>query len=86
MKVFEEKHETIIEFYFSPIANNPKSGDIIPHQKTVSRIYFYNRQFLDGQEVFVKIELTKEMILDLHNKICDIENQVVEMPFDSLLF
>ena len=86
MKVFDEKHEVIIDCWFKPKVNNAKQGDIIPHQKIVSRIEFYHRQFINDQEVFVKIQLTKEMIRDLSDKIQGIESEVVEMPFDDLPF
>ena len=72
--------------WFKPQVDKAKQGDIIPHKKTVSKVYFYQRQFINDQEVFIKIELPKEMILDLSDKIQDIESQIVEMPFDELPF
>lgn len=86
MKVFEEKHEAVIDVWFKPQVDKAKKGDIIPYKKTVSKVHFYQRQFINDQEVFLKIELTKEMILVLSDKIQDIESQVVEMPFDELPF
>lgn len=86
MKVLEEKHEAVIDVWFKPQVDKAKQGDIIPHRKTVNKVYFYQSQFINDQEVFLKIELTKEMILDLSIKIQDIESQVVEMPFDELPF
>lgn len=86
MKVFEEKHEAVIDFWHKPQVDKAKQGDIVPHKKTVTKVYFYQRQFINDQEVFLKIELTREMILDLSDKIQDIENQIVEMPFDELPF
>lgn len=86
MKVFEEKHEAVIDVWFKPQVNKAKQGEVIPHKKTVSKVQFYQRQFFNDQEVFLKIELTRDMILDLSDKIQDIESQIVQMPFDELPF
>ncbi len=83
MKIFIEKHEAVIDGWFKA-TKEAKQGEIIPHQKTVSKVYFYQRQYINEQESFVKIELTKEMILDLSDSIKSIESEVVEMPFDNL--
>ena len=86
MKVFEERHEAVIDVWFKSQVDNAKQGEVIPHKKMVSKVHFYQRQFINEQEVFLKIELTREMILDLSDKIQDIESQIVEMPFDDLPF
>lgn len=83
MKIFIEKHEAVIDGWFKP-TKEAKQGEIIPHHKTVSKVYFYQKQYINEQESFAKIELTKEMILDLADNIKAIESEVVEMPFDEM--
>jgi hypothetical protein len=86
MKIFVEKHEAVIDGWFKPQVEKAKQGDVVPHRKQVTKVYLYQREFINDQEVYRKVELSKEMILELSDKIQDIESQVVEMPFDELPF
>ncbi len=86
MKIFVEKHEAVIDGWFKLQGEKAKQGDLIPHRKQVIKVYLYQREFINDQEVYRKIELSKEMILELAEKIQEIESQVVEMPFDELPF
>ena len=85
MKTFIENHEAVIQFWNAPTVN-AKDGEIIPHKPTVSKIYFYHEHVSNREIKFLKIELTKEMILDLADSIKTIESQIIEMPFDSMPF
>ena len=81
MKLFLEKYETVLEGWYSPQVESPKQGEVVPHKKQVSKAYFYQRDFINDQEVFKRIELTKQMIVDLYNEIAKVENEVEDMPF-----
>ena len=86
MKIFDEKHEAIIHCYFSPKGKDLKKGDLVPHQKRVDRVVFYQRQIINEQEVYLKQEFSTELILDLAEKIKNIQSESVEMPYDDLPF
>jgi hypothetical protein len=82
MKTFVEKYETVIEFDLKPEATGAKEGEIVPHKKTVRCVYFFNQYVVDGRDVYAKVYLPKQMILDLFNEIQDIESQVLEKEID----
>ena len=86
MKVFVEKYESVINCWLKPQIENAKQGDVIPHEKVVTNVYFYKREIINEKEVYLKVELSKEMIVDLFNKIKVLESQVGEMPFENLPF
>ena len=86
MKTLNEKHEVIIDSWFAPTKKDVKHGEVSPHQQKVSWIAFYQRQIINDQEVFIKIQLTRDMIMDLSKQIETIESNIVDMPYDELPF
>lgn len=85
MKVFNEKHDAIIPYWLRPNVD-AKNGESVPHTKVVDRVQFYYRQIINEQEVFLKIELSKDFILDLSDQIQDIQGQIVMAQIDNLPF
>jgi len=83
MKKFNEKHEVIIDCYFTPTVK-AKEGEVSPHFTRVQGISFYQRHYNGDMESFVKVQITKDMILDLASEIAEIEKNVVNMKFTSL--
>lgn len=86
MKIFVEDYSVIIDAWFKSQVENAKHGDLVPHKKEISDIYFYENETIGGQEVYRKIILHKNMILHLAEKIKEIESETVEMPHNGLPF
>jgi hypothetical protein len=86
MKRLNQKHDVVIDTYYTPINTNAEQGEVTHHYTYVSNVYFYKRQIINDQEVFIKIEIHKEMILDLAAEINKIEKEVVNKPFNNLPF
>jgi len=83
MKDFNEKHEAIIESYFSPIpGTNPKDKEIAPHFKRVTIIRMYQNVWIAGQDHLVCIYLNRETIIDLSEAIAEIERGEVDIFTD----
>lgn len=86
MKVFVPKHEAVIDLFLKPQVKKANQGEIVPHKKVVTSVYFYNRHCINDQDVYIKVELSRDMILDLADEIRDIDGQIVESEFDNLPF
>lgn len=86
MKYFNEKHEAIITSEKRPVtsaATRYKSGDIVPHKDTVTVVVFH--QFDRGN--YRRVELDRQLILDLAKHIEEIESQpTVDIAYDDLPF
>ncbi len=83
MKRINQKHDVVINIHYTPI-NDVEQGELTHHYTNVSDAYFYKRQFIQDQEVFIKVEISKQMILDLADEIREIEKEVIQKPYDSL--
>ena len=86
MSHYIEKHNAIVKTWFKPKHQNAKHGDEIPHTETVSSVEIYQRNIINDQEIYTRIVLSKEMICDLHEKILQIEENIVIRPYDELPF
>ncbi len=86
MKIFNDKHNVVIETYFSTTINGLKEGELAPHNQMVSSISFFAPHHIGEQEVYKKIYLTKDMILDLADHIKKIETGTTIIPFSNLPF
>jgi hypothetical protein len=82
MKRINQKNDVVIDTYYNPVNTNAEQGEVTEHYTVVSCAYFYKRQYIQEQEVFVKIELTKQMILDIADEIRAIEKEIVKVPYD----
>ncbi len=83
MKEFSKKQDVIIDYYYSPTVN-AKDGEIVPHKKKVQKLIMFVPQYVNEQELFIKVELNREMILELAAEIAVIEQTVIDMEFESL--
>lgn len=83
MKVYIENIETVLGVGYTPKVKDAKQGDIIPHQKLVYEVYFYQK--IDDDK-FQKITLAPQMIKEIYEKIQEQESQIVDLPFDELPF
>ena len=86
MKRINQKHDVMINTHYTPINSNAEQGEVTQHYTNVSNVYFYKRQIINDQEVFIKIELDKQIILDLADEINKIEKEVISKPYDNLPF
>lgn len=86
MKRFSKKQDVVITTEHYPLISNAEKGDVIHHNTSVDCVYFYKRQFIQEQEVFIKIELSKQMILDIADEIKDIEKEIIEKPYNGIDF
>jgi hypothetical protein len=86
MKIFIEKHEAVIDGWYKPKVEEANQGDIVPHTKQVGSVYLYKYECINDQDFYRKIVFSKEAILDLAEKIKQIESEVVEMPYVALPF
>ncbi len=84
MKEYVEKHEAIIDTYYSPIPKDVKEGEVVAHKRIVTSIYLYLRNERD--ENFMKYYLTREMILDLAEKIKSLEQETKDIEYINLPF
>jgi hypothetical protein len=83
MKIFNQKHEAIIDVSFTPKKDNAKEGEVIPHGKRVDRVFLYHPHYIGDQVCYIKIEISKQMIFDLADQIQDIESEIIERPYDG---
>ena len=81
MKKISQKHDVVINTYHNPVNTNPEHGEITEHYTIVSGAYFYKRQYINEQEIFIKIELSKQMILDIADEIIETEKEIVKIPY-----
>ena len=90
MKRLFEQNETIITTEFVPdviITDEIKEGDIIPHKEFVGGIFFYNHEYdAFGRMYLTKVNLDRNYILELAEKIKQIESNSVDMEYSSLPF
>lgn len=85
MRLFNEKHETILNCDFRAInPNGHSSGDIIPHKVVVESLIFYYQDQNDGG--FRRIQIPKEMIMDLAKQIEESESIIQDQKFLDLPF
>jgi len=85
-KEFNEKHDAIVSLYYSPKTTNPKDGEVIPHGKIVTDVQFYQSSYLNDREVFQKITLSKQFIMELAEQIKEIESQEKDLVYKELPF
>lgn len=68
----------ILRLMQNPMA---KIGQVIKHNETVLFASIYKRQFINDQEVYLKIDISRDLILDLAKEIESIEANVIEKEF-----
>jgi hypothetical protein len=85
-KEYNEKHDAIVSLYYSPKAINPKEGEIVPHGKIVRDVQIYQSGYINDREIFNKVFLSKEFILDLAKQITEIESQEKDLVYSNLPF
>ena len=86
MKEFIADHEVVLNIYFTPTVSKAKEDELVPHHKSVIEAFFYREHIKDGQPVFTKVYLDKKMILDLADRIRQIEEETVDYPYSNLPF
>lgn len=83
MKVFNEKHEAILEVYLTP-TDSAKEGELSQHAQTVQSVTIYH---MIGPGKFAKVVMRKEMFIDLAKQIIEIEGSTItrrrelDLPF-----
>ena len=89
-KHFNEIHEAIIYASFVPIGSTEgiDDGTIIPHQKHVGTVKFYEttQDQYTGAVNTREIILTRKFIVDLADHITQIESETKDLACDSLPF
>ena len=85
-KEFNENHDAIVSLYYSPKAINPKEGEVVPYGKIVKDIQFYRGIYVNDIELFHKIILSKQFILEIAEQIKDIESQEIDMLYSDIPF
>jgi len=85
MKEFNENHEAIINYHCVPETTDANEGDIIPHKKRVDGVNYYYRESMDADK-YTKLWLSKDMILELADRIKQIESEKVDLPLDTSPF
>jgi len=83
MKKYNEKNDVIFDCYFMPKIK-AEEGEKVPHETKVQKVFFLYPQFINGQESFIKIEMPKEMILELAAEIRVIETEIVDLEYSEL--
>lgn len=82
MKTYNQDHEVTIHSFITPIGE-PKEGDICENNVNPYKAEFYY-PIKHGR--FVKIELSKKMILDLSEQIKELESQTVKAEYSNSPF
>ena len=77
-KIYNERHDLIIEYGHSSVSKDGKEGEVVPHNRVVTEIYFFDRV---GGKDYKRIELKREIILDLAKQIQEIESKLELLPF-----
>jgi hypothetical protein len=85
-KEYNEKHDAIVSLYYSSKAINPKEGEVVPHGKIVRDVQIYQSTYVNDREVFNKVFLSKEFILDLAKQISEIESQEKDLAYSNMPF
>ena len=86
MKEFLEIHDTIIEYGVYTDVKTAKHGDVVPHKKRVTSAAFFNPIRINGNDVYIKVVLSARHIIEMAEKIKELESQVTELPFEELPF
>lgn len=82
-KIYNEKHDVLINTYLQPNEPNPKNNTTVPHQIQVSSIEMFMPNY-HGQ--YINVKLNRNLILDIAAEIERLEKQEVmhvfiDMPF-----
>lgn len=82
---YNEKHGTKFSISYSPKieCNN---GDLVPHTQKVFELSFFREIRLNELDLYEKIILPRDFILDLAKQIEEIEKEEIEMVYDTLPF
>jgi hypothetical protein len=86
MKEFIADYEVVLNIYFTPTVSDANDGDIVPHRKSVSEAFFYQANTHNNQNVYTKVYLERKMILDLADRIRQIESETIDYPYSNLPF
>lgn len=70
MRKYNEKHEATINYEFEILESNPKDGQMANYQAKVGKIEIYHQI---KQNKYVKLNLSRDLIVDLFNQITEIE-------------
>jgi hypothetical protein len=88
--LFEERETIITTGFFLNEGVDPEklsNGDIVPHREAVTSVHFWiEEQDFNGQTKSTKVCLDRKYIIELADKIRQIQENVVDMPFDTLPF
>lgn len=76
--------DVIIEYYINPLEKDKKQGEICPHAARVNYATMFVSSGDDGK--YFKVYLNRETILELAEKVKEIESRIIEAPFDNLPF
>ena len=82
-KTLLTKHEVIIRHYMKAVSSDkPKRGDLVEHKGSIKEIYFYAE---NGEtNSYQKVTLSRSMVLELADKIREIEATSEIKPWDGL--
>ncbi len=88
MKHFNEKHEAILTSKLQLIDNHlsPAEGEVVPHKHSVQHVEFYTPHNVGEGEMYIRVFMNKEMVMELAKQIEKIEAEEVQHPFDNLPF
>jgi hypothetical protein len=71
MYFFNNEHQTLIKSYLRPITENPIDNELIDHKRYVDYMTYFESNGL-------KINISRQMLIDLYNQMQDIESEIVQ--------
>lgn len=84
-KTLLTNHEVIIRHYMRAVpTDNPRKGDLVEHKGSIIEIYFYAEN--EETSSYHKVTLSRSMVLELADKIREIEAKLEIKPFDGIPF
>lgn len=85
MKTILEKQDVIIKSEWTPktYPKDLKDGDLIDHFNKVKECYFFH--YIGEDMKLVRVDLDKEMILELAEKIKSLESEIEKFQYSSEL-
>ncbi len=88
MKTYNEEHDVIIESQWFPTPDKKTihDGDIVPHHQTVSNIYFFQPHHTKNGIVYTRVDIHKNMLINLVAQIEKIESESKDMELTDIPF
>ena len=87
MKYYNLEHSTTIYVDQSPESKSPQEGQLESHTQRASMIEYFQPCYLGNSEpTYVKVGISRDMILELADQIRKIESEVIIKEYENLPF